>query len=27
VMAIDHPFIRNFFCCERGLAALQKAKS
>ena len=25
VMAVDHPFIRNFFCCERGLAAMQKA--
>ncbi len=27
VMAVDHPFIRNFFCCERGLAAMQKANS
>lgn len=25
VMTVEHPFIRNFFCCERGLAALQKA--
>ncbi|HMV22140.1 MAG: ATP-binding cassette domain-containing protein [Betaproteobacteria bacterium] len=27
VMAVDHPFIRNFFCCERGLAAMQKANT
>ncbi|HZX32315.1 MAG TPA: ATP-binding cassette domain-containing protein [Rhodocyclaceae bacterium] len=27
VMAVDHPFIQNFFCCERGLAALTKANS
>lgn len=25
IMSVDHPFIRNFFCCERGLAALQQA--
>lgn len=25
VMAVDHPFIRNFFCGERGFAALSKA--
>lgn len=25
VMAVAHPFIRNFFGCERGLAALHKA--
>jgi len=25
VMQVDHPFVHNFFCCERGLAALQKA--
>ncbi|MBS1191821.1 MAG: transporter related protein [Rhodocyclaceae bacterium] len=24
-MAVDHPFIRNFFCSERGLAILSKA--
>lgn len=24
VMAVDHPFIRNFFCGERGLAAVQR---
>ncbi|HJW03903.1 MAG TPA: ATP-binding cassette domain-containing protein [Azospira sp.] len=27
VMAVDHPFIRNFFCGERGLAVLSKATS
>lgn len=27
VMAMDHPFIRNFFCCERGLAAMQRGAS
>jgi len=24
VMAVEHPFIRNFFCGERGLAAAQR---
>lgn len=27
VMSVDHPFIRNFFCGERGLAALLKAEN
>lgn len=27
VTAVDHPFIRNFFCCERGLAVLHKANN
>lgn len=25
VMAVDHPFVRNFFCSERGLALMPKA--
>jgi phospholipid/cholesterol/gamma-HCH transport system ATP-binding protein len=24
VVAVDHPFIRNFFCSERAAAALQR---
>jgi phospholipid/cholesterol/gamma-HCH transport system ATP-binding protein len=24
VMAVPHPFIRNFFCCERGAAAIER---
>lgn len=24
VMAVDHPFVRNFFCCERGVALSRK---
>lgn len=24
VMKVDHPFVRNFFCCERGLAAFRR---
>ena len=24
VVAVDHPFIRNFFCSERAAAAMQK---
>ncbi len=27
VMKVEHSFVRNFFCCERGLAALQKAQN
>ncbi len=26
VLAVDHPFIRNFFCSERAVAILKKAK-
>jgi phospholipid/cholesterol/gamma-HCH transport system ATP-binding protein len=24
VMAVDHPFVRNFFCCERSVAAIER---
>jgi phospholipid/cholesterol/gamma-HCH transport system ATP-binding protein len=27
IMKVDHPFIRNFFCCERARRALQSAIS